>query len=140
MKYARRLLAIAAALSITACGDPTSLDPIDMIGVWSATVYEYTDNANASSVVDIIQRDGATFTVSIEANENVSVLFTDGMGNQSSDSGDFNVAGNVLRLSGVGYTAVRDGETLTLTHADQQFDFGSGSSVSASVRIVLGRL
>ena len=66
-------------------------------------------------------------------------MFDDGLGGNSSDSGTLNSAGTVLTLGGVPFDAVRNGSVLTLTNANQQFDFGSGSSVSATLRIVMNR-
>lgn len=136
-----RGLTIAAVLglTLTACGDETGLDAVDLQGTWNATVYEYTDNANSSNVVDIIVRDGATFTLTVDATGTASSVLDDGVGGNSSDSGTLNSTGTTLTLGGISYSAVRSGDMLTLTNADQEFDFGSGSSVSASVRIVLDR-
>ena len=133
-------MVIAASLVLAGCGDDgTGLDAVDLEGTWNATVYEYTDSANSSNVEDIIQTNGAMFTLTVDASGNASTLFDDGLGGSSSDSGTLNSAGTILTLAGVPFDAVRNGNVLTLTNASQQFDFGSGSSVSATLRIVMTR-
>ncbi len=134
------MTAVAVSLVLTGCSDDgTGLEAVDLQGTWNATVYEYTDNANSSNVVDIIQRDGASFTLTVDASGNASTLFDDGLGDSNSDSGSLDSVGTTLTLGGVPFDAVRNGNVLTLTNANRQFDFGSGSSVSATLRIVMNR-
>ena len=134
------MTAVAASLVLTGCSDDgTGLEAVDLQGTWNATVYEYTDNTNSSNVVDIIQRDAASFSLTVDASGNASTLFDDGLGDNNSDSGNLNSAGTTLTLAGVAFDAVRNGNVLTLTNANRQFDFGSGSSVSATLRIVMNR-
>ena len=133
-------MVIATGLVLAGCSDDgTGLEAVDLEGMWNAPVYEYTDNANASNVVDVIQTNGASFTLTVDAAGSASTLFDDGLGGTSSDSGNLNSAGTTLTLGGVAYDAVRNGNVLTLTNANRQFDFGGGSSVSATVRIVMNR-
>ena len=132
------MTAVAASLLLAGCSDD-GLEAVDLQGTWNATVYEYTDNANSSNVVDVIQRDGATFTLTVDATGTANTLFDDGVGGSSSDSGSLNSAGTTLTLGGVPFEAVRNGNVLTLTNATRQFDFGSGSSVSATLMIVMNR-
>ena len=61
MKTARAVATIALGLLLAGCSDDgTGLEASDLEGTWVASVYEYTDNAEAQNVVDIIQRDGAS--------------------------------------------------------------------------------
>ena len=63
MKLHRLLLILASAVVTVGCGDDgTGLEAVDLEGIWTASVYQFTDNANPQNVVDIIQRDGASFT------------------------------------------------------------------------------
>lgn len=139
MEFRRLVTALTIGLAATACGDETGLEAVDLQGTWTATAYEFTDNANSAEVVDVIVRDGASFTLSVDAGGGASTLFEDGVGGSSSDSGSLNSVGTVLTLSGTPFDAARSGDTLTLTDASAQFDFGSGSSVSATLRIILSR-
>ena len=140
MKLNRLPPIIALTFAAVGCGDNgTGIEAVDLEGTWVASVYEFTDNANSQNVVDVIQRDGASFTLTVDASGSASTLFNDGLGGSSSDSGSLNSAGTTLTLGGVAFDAVRNGSVLILTNANQQFDFGSGSSVSATLRIVMNR-
>lgn len=137
MNLIRVIPAMAIAATLVACGDETGLEAVDLQGTWAASVYEYTDNSDSQSVVDIGQRDGATFTMTVDASGTVSTELDDGVGGTSSNSGTFDSTGSSLTLSGTTFAAVRSGNRITLTHADDEFDFGTGSAVSATLRIVL---
>ncbi|MEN8145558.1 MAG: hypothetical protein ABFS14_11470 [Gemmatimonadota bacterium] len=139
MKATRVTALLTAVLAFGACGDSTGLDVEDLEGSWVASVIEYTDNANSANVVDIVQRDGASFTLDVDANGNASTVFSDGLGSTDSDSGTLNSTSTTLTLGGNPINAVRDGDVLTLTDPNDSFDFGSGSSTSATLRIVLSR-
>ncbi len=140
MSLRRLNLALCLGIMAAACGDDgTGLEAEDLQGTWTATVYEFTDNANAQNVVDVIQRDGATFTLTVDGEGTASTLFDDGVGGSSSDSGTLNSEGTILTLAGVPYSASREGDVLTLVDPEAQFDFGDGSSVAATLRIVMGR-
>ena len=140
MKPVRLFALLAFAWLTVGCGDDsTGLEAVDLHGIWVATVYEFTDNANPQSVVDIIQRDGASFRLTVDADGSASTLLDDGVGGNSSDSGTLNSSGTSLTLGGTAFEALRNSNVLTLTHPTDQFDFGSGSSVSATLRIVLNR-
>lgn len=139
MKLLRPISFLALGLVVGACGDETGLDAVDLQGTWNATVYEYTDNADAQNVVDLIARDSASFTLTVDAAGTASTLFDDGVGGSSSDSGTLNSAGTTLTLAGEAFEAERNGDVLTLTNPNDEFDFGTGSSVAATLRIVLRR-
>ena len=130
--------ATALALVFAACDNGTGLEAVDLQGTWVASIYEYTDNSNSQNVTDIIQRDGASFTLTVDANGNASTLFVDGLGSTSNDSGTLNSDGTILTLAGSPFKAQRTGDLLTLSYAESSFDFGSGST-SASLRIVMNR-
>lgn len=106
MNIRRLTMLAAAAVIFTACDDGTGLEAVDLEGTWAASVYEFTDNANASNVVDVTVRDGATFTLTVDENGTASTLFDDGVGGSSSDSGTLNSEGTVLTLGGVAYTTL----------------------------------
>ena len=133
-----RLLFLAITVgTMTGCDTTADFGAVNLAGEWDAIVYEYTDNANAT-VIDIIQRDGASFMLTVDSNGEASTLFDNGLGNTSSDSGTLNSTETTLTLAGVTYTAELSGDVLTLRDPDSSFDFGNGS-VSASLRIVMIR-
>ena len=139
MEVRSMVTVIAASLALGGCNDDgTGLEAVDLEGTWIASVYEYTDSANAQNVVDIIQRDGASFTMTVDASSIASTLFDNGIGGSSSDSGTLNSLGTTLTLAGVTFDAVRVGNVLTLTNPSSTFDFGGGST-SATLRIVMIR-
>ncbi|NNF26493.1 MAG: hypothetical protein HKN73_04615 [Gemmatimonadetes bacterium] len=132
-------LTLATGLALAACGDDgTGITAQDLQGTWEASVYEFTDNADPLSVVDVILRDGASFTLTVDADGNASTLFDNGIGGSSSDSGVLNSDGTILTLAGDPFDAVRNGDRLDLSYATSSFDFGSGS-VAATLRIVMNR-
>jgi len=139
MKMRLMVVMIAASLALVGCGDSTGLDAEDLQGSWVASVYQYTDNANSQNVVDIIQRDGAVYSLVVNADGGASTLLDDGLGSTSSDSGTLNSTSTVITLGETTFGAVRDGDRLTLTDASSTFDFGSGSSTSATLRVVMNR-
>ena len=109
MKRRRLLPSLALAVVTASCGDDgTGLEAVDLQGTWIASVYEFTDNANAQDVVDIIQRDGASFTLSVDAAGIASTLLDDGVGSTSSDSGTLNSSGTLLTLAGAAFDASRN--------------------------------
>ena len=134
----RDMALVAVALALTGCGDGTGLEAEDLQGTWTASVYEYVDNANSATVVDIIQRDGASFTLTVDGSGTASTQLDDGQGSTSSDSGTFNSTGTTLTLGGVLFAAQRDGNVLTLSDSESSFDFGAGST-SATLRVVMNR-
>ena len=129
---------MATSLAFVGCDDTTGLDADDLAGTWTAGVYEYTDNADAQNVVDVIVRDGASFTLTVDAGGNADTLFDDGLGSTSSDSGTLNSTNTTLTLGGATFDAQRNGDLLTLMDANQSFDFGGGST-PATLRVVMSR-
>ena len=128
----------AMLVSILGCGDSTGLTAEDLEGTWNATSIVYTNNANSAESVDIVQTDGASFTMTVSASGSVSTLFDDGQGSTDSDAGTLSSDGSSITLGGDVFQAVRSGDQLTLTNVDESYDFGSGS-VSATVAATLTR-
>ena len=109
MNVRSAVTAIAASLVLGGCGDDgTGLDTADLRGTWVASVYEYTDSANTLNVTDIIQRDGASFTLTVDAEGEASTLLDNGLGNTSSDSGSLNSTATTLTLGGGTFDAQRE--------------------------------
>ena len=137
----RRWLGPVAGLALVfaACSDSgAGLEAVDLQGTWVASSYEYTDTSNPQNVVDVIPRDSASFTLTVDAAGNAATQFDDGQGSTSSDSGTLSSEGTSLTLAGRPFEAQRSGDLLTLSYADSSFDFGTGST-SATLRIVMHR-
>jgi hypothetical protein len=136
----RRWITIGfAALVASACGDSTGVTVEDLVGTWNATMYRYTDNANAAQQIDLIAQ-GASFTMTVTAGGTVSTLFDDGQGGTSSDSGTLSPDGTTLTIAGNAYEAQRSGDVLTLTDETSAYDIDdNGSDESATLVIRLAR-
>ena len=139
MKIQRTLAVLALCFLSAACEDGTSLDAVGLEGTWNATLIEFTNNADTTQVVDIAQRDNASFTLTVDEAGTAGSVFDDGVGGTSSDSGTLNSSSTTLTLGGQTFEATRDGDMLTLVDDMDAFDFGSGSDVPATLRILLSR-
>ena len=144
MKRAIGILLLAAAAS--ACGDSTGLDTNDLTGTWVATVWELTNPAVADQSVDMLAA-GGSWTIMFNSDSTfTSTILDPGETIPDVDTGTYEVVGSVLTIaeSGSGsptpFQAVRDGNTLTLTSSDGDYDWDdNGTDDPANERIVLSR-
>ncbi len=139
LKVRNNLVLGAMLVSIAACSDSTGLTSEDLEGTWNATSIVFTNNANSAESVDIVQTNGASFTMTVSASGSVSTLFDDGQGSTDSDSGTLSSDGSTVTIGGDTFQAVRSGDQLTLTNANETYDFGSGSAVLATLVVRLTR-
>ncbi len=139
LKVGSSLVLGAMLVSIVGCGDSTGVEPADLEGTWNATALVFTNNADATESVDIVQVDGATFTTTVTASGSVSTLFVDGQGGSSSDSGTLSSDGSSITIGGDTFQAVLSIDQLTLTNANETYDFGTGSAVPATLVMSLTR-
>ncbi len=144
MKVLGVVAVLAAALLTAACGDRLAGLAIgDVSGLWTASLYQYSANANSQTRVDLIQSFGATMTMSIVNEEGapptVSTVFNDGMGSTTSAAGTVDVLDGTLTLGADTFTIDHDDNRMTIENASALFDFGSGTT-SATLKIVLGRI
>lgn len=138
----RKILAVGtviAATALGACDATTTLDAEGLAGTWTARSIEYTSTADSATRVDLVARDGASFSLVVDADGTASTVFDDGVGGTSSDSGTLDGTETTLTLGGQTFDAVRSGDELVLTDPDDEFDFGSGSAVPAILVIELTR-
>lgn len=160
---------VLSALALTACGDSTtSVEIADLAGSWSATRFEYTDQANPFFSIDAISDVGGTLNVDVQESGafsgslRVPGLTVDGTGatitvpvggtfsiNGSTLSVDFDAATEALGLfSDFDASFDLSGDVLTFT-ADTNFDFpdnleelagiGARGEVPATVTVRLVR-
>lgn len=143
MRVLRGLLAAAGVTALGACDGATEITVKNLEGTWDASAYVYTSKDDTSQHVDIIVAfPKASFTLTVDADGTSAVLFDDGEGGSSSDSGQFKFSaeGGSLTLTGVLYQALLDGNRLTLTHGNGEYDFDDdGSKDPATVKITLRR-
>ncbi len=135
-------LGVALAL---ACGDSTGVTVEDLTGTWVATEIVFTNPANASQSVDLIDQ-GATFTLTVRSDSTFTTVITEPGEPIETRTGDVSSNGDTLTVaeSGQGspteFLASRSGDTLTLTTSDEEFDFdGDEAEDPANLRIVLRR-
>lgn len=139
MRVVKCFLAGAAIAALGACEGATDITVENLLGTWNATAYVYSQ-VNGSEQVDLIASDGASFTMTVEADGTTTSSFDNGQGSTSTDSGSFNVEGTTLTLGGVAYTASLNGDRLTLTADGLQYDVdGDGTEEEATLTITLQR-
>ena len=137
MRVARVLAAGAMVVAVAACGDSTGITVEDLVGTWEATEIVFTNSANPSESVDVVDL-GASLTVTINSAGTVSTVFDDGQGGTDSDSGTLSVDGSTLTIGGETFEAERSGDVLILTGEDQ-WDFdedGTEEPATLTIRLV----
>ena len=137
MRVARVLAAGAMVVAVAACGDSTGITVEDLVGTWEATEIVFTNSANTSESVDVIDL-GASLTGTINSAGTVSTVFDDGQGGTDSDSGTLSVDGSTLTVGGDTFAAERSGNVLILTGEDQ-WDFdedGTDEPATLTIRLV----
>jgi hypothetical protein len=127
-------------LGAAACSDSgPSAD--SFVGTWSATQMEFTRSANPTETVEIIG-EGATFRITFKADSTwTAVLTAPGMSPDTS-SGTWSASIDVLTIATTGMSGEQQfqfslsGNTLTLSGANAEWDFGSGDE-AATLSITL---
>jgi hypothetical protein len=137
----RRIRGLAVSL---ACGDGGSgPSRSEFAGTWDATKLEFTNVANTSQKVDIIAQ-GATFVIVLETNGTYQATITVPGQPVDNTTGTWSASAQVFTLKETGTSFVLQfswslsGNTLTISGADSDFDFGGGD-VPAKVAAVLVR-
>jgi len=131
-----KLAVFAALVAVSGCDEVLNLAFQDLQGTWTATTYRFAENASPSNTVDLIQRDGASFSLTVEADGAATTVFDDGLSGSSLDSGSLDGTSTTLTLGDSSFRALRSGDVLTLTDVSTSFDFGTGSA-PATLVIVL---
>lgn len=139
MRRARVLALGTLVAAATACGDSTGITVEDLVGTWEASEILFTNAANSSQRVDLIDL-GASLTVTVNASGTVSTLFNDGQGGTDSDAGTLGTDATTLTIGSETYQAERSGDELTLSDATSEYDFDEdGTDDPATLVIVLIR-
>lgn len=141
----RMQLAALAALPILAmgCKDTTGITIETLAGTWNATQFQFTNTADPTQTVDVIAL-GVTFTIVVSANGDYAATMQEPGELPEVEEGTVSIVGDVITVSESGqgsptpFSAVRSGNTLTLTNTDEEYDFDEdGGEEPASLRIVL---
>ena len=133
-------LPVLIVLSLS-CGDGTGIETDDLIGTWDATKLEFTNPANPVQHVDLIL-EGWTYVMILHADGTYAATLDDPDGPPEAITGVWEVTIDVFRMKDDTepwwreFDLSRSGNTLTLTGADLNFDFGEGD-ISAKLDVVL---
>lgn len=143
MKRKHLLLTALACLTLSGCRPDTILGFAigDISGLWLASAYVYSDSSAGGGEVDLIARDGARFTMTVDnsvAPPVVGTTFSDGQGMDTSGGGTVDITIGTLTISGVVFDIDHRSDEMTITNSTMMYDFGSGSR-SATLRIELAR-
>ena len=144
MRAVRRRYAVLLIPFLAACAGDTLLGFKigDIGGLWIASSYEYVSTANPSLRVDIVVRDRALFTLSVDDSVQPPVVgstLDDGLGGNSNRSGEVDSRQGLLTLGLETYVVAHENDQMTLTNESVGFDFGSGIE-PATVVISLDRV
>lgn len=127
-----------AAVAAFGCGDdsnpvgPGSLTQANLVGTWNITKLDYQEHAPGDRQFDEIADGGGSAVITIQANGDYTVVFTQGS-DQETDTGNFEVtAEGVLDTSEGGESGVwlmtLNGSTLTGEKANTTYDFEQDGS------------
>ena len=143
MKLRHLTTSAMALILMSACTDATGVEVDDLAGTWVATAIVFTSVEDPAMTVDITE-EGATATFTLDAEGAYTVTFVFGEENEV-ETGTYAVDGNVLTLTdsvegAEVWDVARDGDTMTLTSDDDEFDFDDDQVEDpASLVITLAR-
>ena len=125
------------------CGDGTGVEVDDLVGTWDATMLEFTNPASPAQHVDLIL-EGWTYVLTLHADSTYDATLDDPDGPPEAITGVWEVTTDIFRMKDdteqlwQEFDLARSGNTLTLTGADLNYDFGEGD-VPAKLDVVLVR-
>ena len=143
MKLKHLTISALALILMSACTDATGIEPDDLAGIWTAQSILFTSVEDATLKVDVAD-EGATMSLTLGEDGTFSWTFVFPGEQAEIDTGTYTVSGTTITIAESGehepetFTIVRDGDTLTLTLADE-FDFTEGVEVDATLVITLTR-
>jgi hypothetical protein len=136
------LSGLAALIAISlSCGDGSGVETDDLIGTWDATKLAFTNPANPAEHVDLIL-EGWAYTLTLHADGTYHGTLDDPESPPEAVSGVWEASIDVFRMKDdtepwwQEFDMSRNGNTLTLTGGDVNFDFGEGD-ISAKLDVVL---
>jgi hypothetical protein len=144
MKNRYLISSALALLLMTACGDATGVEPDDLAGTWTATSMVFTSTADPTLSADIVD-DGAVMTLVLGTDGSYTFTLTIPGEETDNETGTYTASGTTLTFSETGtgspeaFTISRDGDTMTLTDSDDEFDFTPGVEEDATLVITLTR-
>ena len=143
MKLRQLTMSAMALILMSACTDATGVEPVDLLGTWTATAIAYTGVENAELSVHV-NDEGTTLTLVLGADETFTQTLTEPGLDADIDTGIYSVTGTILTLrDSLGnlpdlFTITRDGDTMALT-ISEEFEFTNDVPVAATLVITLTR-
>ncbi len=132
MKLRHLTISTLALILMTGCGDSgTGVEPDDLAGTWTATSMIFTQTASPNATVDLVAVDMASLTAVLGADSTYAwtFVFPPDAAEDEDEAGIYTVSGSTLTLSPTGtgspemWALARNGDTMTLTDADEMFEF-----------------
>ena len=117
VRAVRRFSLLLAIPIFSACAEDRILgfEIGDVGGLWIASSYEYVSNASSSERVDIVERDGALFTLSVDDSVQPPIVgstLDDGTGAITNRSGTVDIRDGLITLGDATFGVVHDGDPL----------------------------
>ena len=121
--------------------DPTDISNLE--GTWNLTEFSIINQADPSQVVNGLNQNGTTTSMSMTINSNGSYTITttttfNGQSFTNTTSGTFTEDENGIDDSDPNTSVTLNGDTLTIEDTSDTWDFGNGQ-VPATIRIVFQR-
>ncbi len=142
MKLRHLTTSAMALILMSACTDTTGLEVDDLAGTWTASSIVFTSVADPLVTADLVA-DGATMTLTLAEDNTYTLVITFPQEENEDEAGSYVVAGSTLTLSQTGegspsvFVIIRDGDTMTLTVADEEFAFVEGADEEAATLVVI---
>ena len=147
MKLRHLITSALALILMSACTDGlVDVNVDEIVGTWTATSMVFTSDADADVSVDLIA-EGATLSVVLGAEGTYSLVIHEPGFEPEDEGGTYSVDGAILTLDPIefeendSFEAVLNGNTLTLTSSDDEFDFDDDEIEDpASLVVTLSRV
>lgn len=115
----------------------TGVSADDLAGIWTASSAVFTSAADPTVSEDAIAL-GLTFTLTLGADDTYAIVITIPQEPTENESGTYAVSGSTLTLTPTGedgpetFTIARDGDSMTLTAAEQEWAFDDNDAEEAA--------
>ena len=142
MKHRNLIISTLALILMSACSDSTGVEVDDLAGVWTATSLVFTSVADPTISVDLVVVEQATVTLTLRSEATYALVITSLLEPTENEAGTYVVTGTTLTLSQTGtgspepFTIVRNGDTMTLTDIDEEFDFSDDQVGEPAIMVI----
>ena len=147
MKLRHLITSALALILMSACTDGlVDVNVDEIVGTWNATSMVFTSDADSEVSVDLIA-EGATLSVVLSAEGTYSLLIQEPGFEPEDEGGTYSVDGAILTLDpnefeeDDSFETVLNGNSLTLTSSDDEFDFNDDEiEEAASLEVRMSRV